>query len=161
MSDNDTIATLRGLSPQAASFPLYIHDGFDLQRFSDMNAARKDFVVVDHHSYFVFTPGDESEPASQHTTDIHSSIKQQLSSASDQGHDNLIVGEWSCALTAESLSGEKDPMTARQQFCQGQQDVYTNSTTGWSFWSEFSLSCVDLFLCCALILSSRLSTGRL
>jgi len=130
------------MSPQAASLPLYIHDGFDLQRFSDFNAGRNDFVVVDHHSYFVFTPGDESEPASQHTADIHSSINKQLSGASDEGHNNLIVGEWSCALTPESLSSEKDPMAARQQFCSGQQDVYTNSSTGWSFWSESTLSLV-------------------
>ena len=52
---------MRQAGPTAASFPLYLHDGFDLDRFSYFVANRSDFVVQDHHSYFVFTPADESE----------------------------------------------------------------------------------------------------
>lgn len=49
------INTLRKVSPEASRFPFYIHDGFNLQRFADFVGGRKDFVVQDHHSYFVFT----------------------------------------------------------------------------------------------------------
>lgn len=53
--DGRVIDTLRKVSPEAAKFPFYIHDGFNLQRFADFVSGRKDFVVQDHHSYFVFT----------------------------------------------------------------------------------------------------------
>ena len=43
-----TIATLRTLLPEALSLPYYIHDSFDLARFSKFVSQRKDFVVLDH-----------------------------------------------------------------------------------------------------------------
>ena len=50
----NALSVLRQVSPEAAAFPFYIHDGFDLSRFADYVSTRKDFVVLDHHSYFVF-----------------------------------------------------------------------------------------------------------
>jgi glucan 1,3-beta-glucosidase len=119
---------------QAASFPLYIHDAFDLQRFSDYVANRDDFVVQDHHSYFVFSPSDNSEPATEHTGDIEGAIAGSLAKASIQQRRNLVVDEWSCALSADSLARESDPDAARKEFCTGQMNVYANNTAGWGFW---------------------------
>ena len=86
---------MRQADPAAASLPLYIHDGFDLDRFSAFVANRTDFVVQDHHSYFVFTPPDEAEPASQHTSDIYGDIAQSLADASARQQRNLVVDEFS------------------------------------------------------------------
>lgn len=132
------LCSLRQLSPEAAWFPFYIHDGFDLQRFQDWNAKRTDFVVVDHHQYFVF--GDE---ASRHIpiNDLTSSLTQgdnsvynQLASASDLGRRNLIIGEWSCALTPEATSQSSNPLDEQKKYCTGQLETYINSTAGWGFW---------------------------
>ena len=111
-----------------------MHDGFDLQRFSDFIAKRDDFVVQDHHSYFVFTPSDDEEPATEHTSDIKGATAASLANASAQQRRNLVVDEWSCALTMDSLAHESDPDAARRDFCIGQMAVYANTTAGWAFW---------------------------
>ena len=128
---------MRQTSPTAAAFPIYLHDAFDLQRFSDFIANRTDFVVQDHHSYFVFTPSDDEEPATEHTSDIKGAIAGSLAKASAQQRRNLVVDEWSCALTAESLLHESDPDGARRDFCTGQMTVYANDTAGWGFWCAY------------------------
>jgi glucan 1,3-beta-glucosidase len=128
---------MRQVSPAASAFPIYLHDGFDLQRFSDFIANRTDFVVQDHHSYFVFSASDEEEPAAEHTSDIKSAIADSLAKASIQQRRNLVVDEWSCALTADSLAHVSDPDGARRDFCTGQMEVYANETAGWGFWCMY------------------------
>lgn len=136
--DTRALDAMRGTSPEAASFPMYLHDGFDLNRFADFIGGRTDFVVQDYHSYYVFTPQDNEESAHDHTADITSWIGNNLSQASDKERRNLVIDEWSCALTPESLSKENDPAAAQQQFCTDQMFVYENATAGWSFWGMSS-----------------------
>ena len=128
------IQAMRQVSPEAASFPLYIHDGFDLERFSEYVANRTDFVVQDHHSYFVYTPSDVAASATEHTAAVRSSIAASLANASARQRRNLVIGEWSCALTPNSLAQESNPYQARRDFGQAQLEVYTTATAGWSFW---------------------------
>ena len=84
--DDRAIQTLRAISP---TFPLYIHDGFDLEYFSDWVSKRTDFVVQDNHSYFVFSPQDAAEPASQHTNDVQTGVADRFVRASNQERRNL------------------------------------------------------------------------
>ncbi|KAI0053996.1 glycoside hydrolase family 5 protein [Auriscalpium vulgare] len=137
------ITAMRQSSSEASSFPLYLHDGFDLNRFSEFIAARTDFVVQDYHSYYVFTPSDDAESAHGHTADIEGSIAGSLAKASKAERRNLVIDEWSCALTSESLSQESDPEESRRQFCTGQMDVYTNVSAGWAFWAYKKEQCQD------------------
>lgn len=127
---------MRKATPQGKSFPLYLHDGFNLWRYSHFIGNRTDFIVQDYHSYYVFTPADEREPASQHTTDVQGFISERLEEASWNERRNLVVDEWSCALTDQSLSQEADQEGARREFCSGQMDVYAKAAAGWSFWGE-------------------------
>ena len=120
---------MRNVYPES-NLPLYLHDGFDLERFTKFVASRPDFVVQDHHSYFVFTPSDSSEPASDHTTDIQGDIAYSFVQASAQERRNLVIDEFSCALTEKSLKGESDPNQARRDFCTGQTAIYANATAG-------------------------------
>ncbi|KAG9124876.1 Glucan 1,3-beta-glucosidase 3 [Ceratobasidium sp. 392] len=136
-----TIDMLRKISPEAAKFPFYIHDGFNLERFAKFVEGRKDFVVQDHHSYFVFTPSDSSTPAKEHTSNINNGIRSALASASKKARHNLVVDEWSCALTPQSLSPEKKQLSARKSFCTSQANVYMQETAGWSFWSYKTENC--------------------
>ncbi|KDQ60739.1 glycoside hydrolase family 5 protein [Jaapia argillacea MUCL 33604] len=135
------ITAMRQITPEGSSFPLYLHDGFDLERFSDYIASRTDFVVEDHHSYFVFTSSDAAESASDHSADVQSSIAGSLAAASAKQRRNLVVDEWSCALTAQSLSGEADRKQAQESFCTDQMNVYAGSTAGWAFWSYTKEDC--------------------
>ncbi|KAI0636795.1 glycoside hydrolase [Trametes polyzona] len=135
------ISTMRQVGPAAKALPLYIHDGFDLEQYSNFVANRTDFVVQDHHSYFVFTSSDATEPASQHTKDIQSSVSDSLLAASDRQRRNLVVDEFSCALTDQSLAGEADPEAARKAFCTGQMEIYQNETAGWAFWAYNKEDC--------------------
>jgi len=125
---------MRGASPHGSTFPLYLHDGFNLWKFSDFVHGRQDFVVQDYHSYYVFTPSDASTPASKHSENVENGIFQMLISASGNQRRNLVIDEWSCALTTQSLSSEKDPDEARRRFCTGQMGVYATAAAGWSFW---------------------------
>ncbi|KAI0724054.1 glycoside hydrolase superfamily [Cerioporus squamosus] len=138
-----SISAMRATSPAAMELPLYIHDGFDLMRFSDFVANRTDFVVQDHHSYFVYTASDASESASHHTQDVHEFIAKDLGAASDHQRRNLVVDEFSCALTDQSLAGEDNPDEARREFCEGQMEIYQNETAGWAFWAYDKEDCFD------------------
>lgn len=136
LSDNNTITSMRAVSDSAASFPLYIHDGFDLNRFSNFISKRTDFIVQDHHSYFVFTPSDSAESATRHTVDIAGSIADSLYTASERQRRNIVVDEFSCALSPDSLAHEIDPKEAQRLFCTGQMEMYANHSAGWSFWGR-------------------------
>jgi glucan 1,3-beta-glucosidase len=137
---SNAITKLRQVAPEAASFPFYIHDGFDLGRFADYISTRNDFVVVDHHSYFVFgDANDQKRPAQDLVTSLQpakGSLSEQLLGAAAEGRRNMVVDEWSCALSQAALEGSTDPVGARQKFCTGQMESYTNATAGWSFWSK-------------------------
>ncbi|KAF7295032.1 Glycoside hydrolase [Mycena indigotica] len=127
------ITAMRAVSPSAQTLPLYIHDGFNFQKFSKFVAKRSDFVVLDYHSYFVFTSQDANDSAYNLTQKVTRSVQPMLANANLRG--NLVVGEWSCALTPRSLSYEKDKEAARRSFCNTQLDVYSSVAAGWSFWS--------------------------
>ncbi|CAE6420974.1 unnamed protein product [Rhizoctonia solani] len=140
------IDNLRKVSPEAARFPFYIHDGFDLERFSRYVGERKDFIVQDHHSYFVFTPEDSSKPVDDHISNVNSSIMSSLAAASKRARHNLVIDEWSCALSPDSLSKLPDEATrqaARKAFCGAQSSAYLRTTAGWSFWSYKTENCAN------------------
>ncbi|KAH8833859.1 glycoside hydrolase [Flagelloscypha sp. PMI_526] len=128
--------TMRQIS---LDMPLYVHNGFDYNRFRPFMVSRKDFVVEDHHSYFVFGASDSGKPASEHTQNINTTISHQL--VSGLSGINAIVGEWSCALTPQSLSMEVNPEESRRQFCLAQLTLYDNTTAGWHFWSYTKEDC--------------------
>ncbi|KAI5124592.1 hypothetical protein M0805_003109 [Coniferiporia weirii] len=135
------INSMRQVSTMALGLPLYIHDAFNLDEFSGFVASRSDFIVEDHHSYFVFDNEDVSRDADQDTGEVQGTMNDQLSSASGKQRRNLVIGEWSGALVSSSLANETNPLLARQQFCQGQAQVYANTTAGWHFWSYMKEGC--------------------
>ncbi|KAF5349484.1 hypothetical protein D9756_009035 [Leucocoprinus leucothites] len=139
----DTQATdaIRQLSWYGQRLPIYIHDGFDLNRFVPYINNRQDFVIQDHHSYFVFTEDDSRKPSTQHTKDVKGGIADAFWSTAYGERRNLVIGEWSCALTDDSLKNQKDKILARKEFCTAQMQVYTNVTAGWMFWSFKNEQC--------------------
>ena len=76
-----------------------------------------------------------SMPASAHITNVNGPIAEELKGSATRLNDNLVIGEWSCALTSDSLKAEPDPQGAQSTFCRTQMDVYSHAGGGWSFWS--------------------------
>ncbi|PPQ98808.1 hypothetical protein CVT24_003362 [Panaeolus cyanescens] len=137
---NQAIDAVRNATPLAKTLPLYLHDGFNLGRLAEYVSKRQDFVVQDHHAYFVF--GDAgSKSASDHTNDIVNQMSSALSDVASRQRGNLVVGEWSCALTPQSLEKEEDAEAAQKAFCEQQLNVYTNVTSGWAFWTFTKEGC--------------------
>lgn len=141
---NTALNSLRGSSPKAQNYPFYFHDAFDVDRGVDFMRNRgKEWNVLDYHSYFVFTPEDIAESAMSHITDVtlNGAIGSKLMNAGMSIGGNIIVGEWSCALSDTSLSTEESPISARRQFCETQQDTYQNTGAGFTFWSFTKENC--------------------
>ena len=135
----NTLATLREVSPEAATFPFYINDAYDMPRFADYISTRQDFLVLDHHSYFVFDQTSEDTSAPDLTSSLvpgSGSLSGQILEASQEVQRNVVIDEWSCALSSQSLGDTSNPGRARRNFCTGQMESYTNATAGWGFWSE-------------------------
>lgn len=91
--------------------------------------------------YFVYTASDEAESATSHAHDVNTTIFAQLNITSLSERGNLVVDEWSCALTSKSLSEVSNPSSAQQDFCTGQMDVYAETGAGWAFWSYYLEDC--------------------
>jgi len=59
-----------------------------------------------------------------------------MASASIEDRRNVVVDEWSCALSDQALINSTDPAGDRRRYCTGQMESYTNATAGYSFWSR-------------------------
>jgi aryl-phospho-beta-D-glucosidase BglC (GH1 family) len=130
-----TMNAMRKASAAAATVPLYFHDAFNLNKGAAFVAKRQDFIVQDHHAYYVYTPADTSLSAKGHTKAISGAINANMNAQSKIARRNLIIGEWSCALNPNSLSKSTDRDGDQKRFCQAQADVYSTATAGWTFWS--------------------------
>ncbi|KAK0567076.1 Glucan 1,3-beta-glucosidase 3 [Tilletia horrida] len=138
---NDTMNAMRNASSYAATVPLYFHDAFKLEKGAKFVANRTDFVVQDHHSYYVYTPSDIALSAKAHIRQISGRISDWMSGQSDIARRNLIVGEWSCALAQNSKDQSSDPEGDQRRFCEAQKDVYAATSAGWTFWSYKMENC--------------------
>jgi glucan 1,3-beta-glucosidase len=103
--------------------------------FSEISAS---FSPNQAFADYVFTPYDNSESATSHTTDLSlaGSVGSALMGAGMGLNGNFIIGEWSCALSDESLSGEENPISSRRQFCEVQEQTYRDVGSGAAFWSK-------------------------
>ncbi|KAL9935520.1 hypothetical protein V8E36_005868 [Tilletia maclaganii] len=137
----NTMDAMRNASSYAATVPLYFHDAFKLEKGARFVANRTDFVVQDHHSYYVYTPMDIGMSAKAHIKKINGQISDWMSGQSDVARRNLIVGEWSCALADISKSQSSQPEADQRTFCEAQRDVYSSVSAGWTFWSYKMENC--------------------
>ena len=97
--------------------------------------------------------------ASVHISNVNGPIADDLKSTAKRLNDNLLIGEWSCALTGDSLKAESDPQGAQSTFCRSQMDVYSRAGGGWSFWSK-SLLPTPFYLYLPAIQATRRKTAN-
>ncbi|KAG8905061.1 Glucan 1,3-beta-glucosidase 3 [Tulasnella sp. 403] len=129
-----TLACLRRISPD---FPIYLSDAWDLPYYSKFVGDRPDFVVADHHVYRSFTEDDQAKSGDQHTELIRTSTAPLLEEMLKNARGNLIIGEWSAALHANSLRSDDDGEQDRQRraFAQAQLECFEAHTAGYFFWT--------------------------
>ncbi len=72
---------MRAVSPYAKTIPLYFHDAFVLEKGAAFVQKRSDFVVSDHHAYYVYTPQDQALSAQGHISKLDGSIMNQFASS--------------------------------------------------------------------------------
>lgn len=128
-------------NPQAKSLPIYFHDAFNLSAGASFVKERSDFVVQDTHLYFLYSKKDQRASPASHTADIRGTMSGLLNSQSRIARNNMIVGEWSCALAQNSLQKARDAHSSQSQFCNAQASVYRQHVGGWGFWSWRLESC--------------------
>jgi len=59
-----------------------------------------------------------------------------LLNASSVTKRNMIIGEFSCALSDAALARQTNADDARRAFCTTQLATYQNITSGWHFWCK-------------------------
>ncbi|QRV91359.1 Cellulase (glycosyl hydrolase family 5 protein) [Ceratobasidium sp. AG-Ba] len=128
----DTLGALRRVDPD---IPLYISDAWDAGWYSKVVGNRPDFVVLDHHLYRCFTPGDAAMSGDEHAAALRNS--SPLPPLSSAARGSIIIGEWSAALNPSSLrsneAGEQDRQ--RRVWARAQIDAYEAVCAGWFFWT--------------------------
>ncbi|KAI8974824.1 glycoside hydrolase superfamily [Trametes punicea] len=130
---------LRAVDP---SLPLYISDAWRTDEYASfVKAAGVPFVVLDHHLYRCFTPGDTATPAAEHARrlrDPNDSTPQTFARVAGElegAGGALVVGEWSAALNPGSLRGASDERAEKRSFVEAQLQLYAQHCAGWFFWT--------------------------
>jgi aryl-phospho-beta-D-glucosidase BglC (GH1 family) len=138
---------IREIGSVDESIPIYISDGWDLNRAlgwaNKRHAFRQQYpnpIVIDTHRYYTFSDADRAQAPQQ----IISRIPQELAELdgkdgdlSQRGEAQLIVGEWSCVLDGQTWSrvseGERDGLIA--QFGRAQSQRWQQRAGGSYFWT--------------------------
>lgn len=140
-----TIVSLRGAlsdrggyGPPPSDFPIFIDDARDPNWYSQIVGKRDDFVVVDRHVYRCFTAHDKQLTGEQQAADIRGHARDELKKHHVNAHGNIIIGEWSAALSPEGMppgadAGEQDRQ--RRIFVQAQREVFNDNCAGQFFWT--------------------------
>lgn len=91
--------------------------------------------VLDVHLYQTFTAADQQLTFDEHVSKVEMQWRKLLVRLST--HTDVMVGEWSAMLAAETFAGVSDA-TRRgmiKRYYDVQQDVFAQSTWGWAYWS--------------------------
>jgi aryl-phospho-beta-D-glucosidase BglC (GH1 family) len=125
-----------------ATLPVYVSDGWDLERaLKWANGRRKgNPVVVDTHMYYTFSDADRSQSPQQIISKIPRALAEldgKEGSVSDRGAGQIVVGEYSCVLDGKTWAKvrpeEKDYFV--KEFGQAQTRRWRQRAGGSYFWT--------------------------
>lgn len=138
---------IREIGSVDESIPIYISDGWDLNRTLQWTNNRQAFkirpsnpIVIDTHRYYTFSDADRAQAPQQ----IISRIPHELAELdgkegdlSKRGEAQIVIGEWSCVLDGQTWSrvspDEKDGLVS--QFGQAQSQRWQQRAGGSYFWT--------------------------
>jgi len=129
------------------SIPVYISDGWDLNRALNWCNGRKVFgnsvknpVVVDTHRYFTFDEKDRNQAPGEIIARVPGELGElqgKEGNICDKGEAQVIVGEWSCVLDGRTWGRvrpeEKDGLV--KEFGQTQTQKWQDKAGGHYFWT--------------------------
>ena len=140
---DDATHAVRGCTsdPRIVSIPLYVGDSWDLNYYSEQfggnsRCSPSNFLVVDHHLYRCFTPGDVLKSAKDHASLAKrgGGTHSWMSGMAQRANGNVIIGEWSCALHHTSFrSGDKRAQQA--DWGHSQLQMFNELCAGSFFWT--------------------------
>jgi glucan 1,3-beta-glucosidase len=128
--------TLNKLREKCSDIPLYIHDAWNTDQYTEFVKGRNDFVAVDHHLYRCFTSEDQKHSGDEHANILLQSTLPYFRSLSDKARGNLVVAEYSAALNPASLGSDQASEQDRQRrvFAKAQLELYEQCCAGTWFW---------------------------
>ncbi|WFC99587.1 hypothetical protein MYAM1_002332 [Malassezia yamatoensis] len=142
---NKAIAAIRASHvPEAKQMPIVLGDGWATNHYADYvgdHTSGGSPLVLDHHVYRCFTPGDHNIPAEQHAEnmdpDRNGKTAKWLMDMSNKAHGSLIIGEWSGALNPRSfeLSKIQSKLEARTLWSKAQWRAFERYTAGYYYWT--------------------------
>ncbi len=138
---------IREIGAVDESLPIYISDGWDLNRAISWSNKRHAFrqrpsnpIIIDTHRYYTFSDADRSQSPPQIISRIPSELREidgKEGSLADRGEAQVIIGEYSCVLDGQTWSrvseGEKDGFVL--QFGHAQSQKWQQRTGGSYFWT--------------------------
>lgn len=132
------LSSRAGDGPPPSDFPIFIDDARDPNWYSQFVGKRDDFVVMDRHIYRCFTPHDEKLSGEQQAANIRGPTQDELKKLHVNAHGNIIIGEWSAALSPKGMphganAGEQDRQ--RRVFVKAQREVFNENCAGQFFWT--------------------------
>ena len=134
------------ISKTDSSIPLYISDGWDLSRalnYANTKNTRTSLtnpIIVDTHKYWAFTDADKAKSPQQIIQEVHtqfSELSGREGSVSEHRCGQVVVGEYSCALSEESWAkvSKSDRNALGIAFGRAQSRRWQEKAGGSFFWT--------------------------
>lgn len=142
---NKAISSIRSSKvPEVKQLPLYLGDGWATDHYATYvgeHSSAGSPLVLDHHVYRCFTPGDQNTPAEAHAQKMdpnsNGPTSQWFSGVSRKAHGSIIIGEWSGALNPRSfeLSQIQSKLEARTLWTKAEWHAFERHTAGYYYWT--------------------------
>lgn len=125
------------------NIPLILGDCWNTSKYTSLIVSNNEVaapVILDHHLYRCFTPGDCHKSAAHHAADIepgkNGPTDNFLRDSSFKLGKNLIIGEWSAALNPGSFQGQEGHKKELQQaWARAQLSAFNQHCAGHFFWT--------------------------
>lgn len=138
---------LREVASIDQSVPIYISDGWDLNRGATWSQSKNvvgsryvNPVVIDTHLYWCFNDADQQKSPQQITDEVWTKLAEldgKDGSVADRGAVQVIIGEYSCVLGDSSWAkgGSEPKEELARKFGNAQCRRYQQRTGGSFFWT--------------------------
>ena len=128
-----TAKAIHDIGGHVANLPIYYSDPAVPHNIAD-SENKPSYTAYDKHQYYTFV--NRNAPVSEILEKVRGSDHDRLMNLQNSLKGRLVIGEWSCALDAGSMSGNSaQHVQQRREFCQTQTDSYRNVSSAMYFWS--------------------------
>lgn len=142
----NTICELRKIN---LTIPIIIGDCWKMDEYTNFvsrlnedGASGDAPIIIDHHVYRCFSPGDISTPIRDHTASFSNRnegfprmLSQNAENAGKSG-GGIVIGEWSGGMNPQSFAGNQGRENElTREYIQTQLGAFDACCEGWYFWT--------------------------